>query len=118
MLGRIEACVNAVADIERIVSSSMPFAFIHLMNFVVFFFALSSPFVFITSYKWLAVVPSMLVTLSLFGIAELGSLLADPFGWEDPKHDLTKVGWALYTETIAIHEKCARAVGDAEETTH
>ena len=46
MLGRIDVCMEAMGHIERAISSVMPFAFLHLMNFVLFFFAMSAPFVF------------------------------------------------------------------------
>lgn len=118
MLGRIDVCMEAMGHIERAISSVMPFAFLHLMNFVLFFFAMSAPFVFITSYKWLAPLPSMLVTASLFGIAEMGSLLDDPFGWEHPRHDLTATGWMLYMETTSIHETVAQISGETDESTH
>jgi len=118
ILGRIDVCMEAMGDIERAISSVMPFAFLHLMNVVLFFFAMSAPFVFITSYKWLALLPSMLVTASLFGIAEMGSLLDDPFGWEHPRHDLTATGWMLYMETTSIHEKVAQIAGESDESTH
>ena len=110
--------MEAMGHIERAISSVMPFAFLHLMNFVLFFFAMSAPFVFITSYKWLAPLPSMLVTASLFGIAEMGSLLDDPFGWEHPRHDLTATGWMLYMETTSIHETVAQISGETDESTH
>lgn len=107
MLGRVDACLQACSDMQRILSSVMPFAFLHVMNFATFFFTMTAPFVFITSYKWLAALPSMLVTMSLYGSAELGSLMEDPFSWSDPKHDLKKFGWALYTETLALHQETA-----------
>lgn len=118
MLGHVENCISACATAERLLASSMPFAFLHLMNFVLFVFVMTAPFVFVTSYKWLAPLPSMLVAASLFGIAEVGSLLDDPFGWSEPKHDLTLAGWASYTETLSIHEKAVRTFGGREDTTH
>lgn len=120
MLGRVEACVGTLADIERLLDSGMPFPFIHLMNFVLFWFVMTAPFVFITSYKWIAPFPSMLVAASLFGIAEIGRLMEDPFGWDEPKHDLNKAGWGSYTETLAIHETAAGIFDKAggEASTH
>ena len=115
MIYCVHSCIDASTDIERILASGMPQPFVHLIDIALFWFTISVPFVFSVNYKWLAPLPAMLVSTALYGIVQLGSILEDPFGWEDPKHDLTKVSWSIYTESFAIHESSFRTLGRDEK---
>jgi len=50
---------------ERIVSTKMPFQYLHMVNFLLFIFVYSAPFVFTTGFKWLSPIPSCIVVGSL-----------------------------------------------------
>lgn len=115
MIYCVHSCIDATTDIERILASGMPQPFVHLMDMALFWFTISVPFVFSVNYKWLAPLPAMLVSTALYGIVQLGSILEDPFGWEEPKHDLTKVSWSIYTESFAMHESSFRTLGQDEK---
>jgi predicted membrane chloride channel (bestrophin family) len=100
----LEGCLEAYKHMERIVSTKMPFQYLHMVNFLLFIFVFSAPFVFTTGFKWLSPIPSCIVAISFYGVAEVARSIEDPYSWVKPCHDLTGVGWRLYAESLQLHE--------------
>ena len=107
----LEGCLEAYKHMERIVSTKMPFQYLHMVNFLLFIFVFSAPFVFTTGFKWLSPVPSSIVAIAFYGVAEVARSIEDPYSWIKPCHDLSGVGWRLYSETLQLHES---SVADAD----
>ena len=116
----LEGCLEAYKHMERIVSTKMPFQYLHMVNFLLFIFVFSAPFVFTTGFKWLSPVPSCIVAISFYGVAEIARSIEDPYSWIKPCHDLSGVGWRLYSETLQLHESSVADVDaaavDVDET--
>ena len=101
----LEACLEAHKHMERVVSTKMPFQYLHAVNFLLFVFVFSAPFVFTTGFKWLSPVPELHRGGGVFyGVAEVARSIEDPYSWEQPCHDLSGVGWRLYVESLELHE--------------
>ena len=100
----LEGCLEAFKHMERIVSTKMPFQYLHMVNFLLFIFVFSAPFVFTTGFKWLSPIPSCIVAISFYGVAEVARSIEDPYSWTKPCHDLTGTGWRLYSESLQLHE--------------
>ena len=107
----LEGCLEVYKHMERIVSTKMPFQYLHMVNFLLFIFVFSAPFVFTTGFKWLSPVPSSIVAIAFYGVAEVARSIEDPYSWIKPCHDLSGVGWRLYSETLQLHES---SVADAD----
>jgi putative membrane protein len=75
-------------------------------------FVFSAPFVFTTGFKWLSPVPSTIVAVAFYGVAEVARSIEDPYTWEQPSHDLSHVGWRLYVESLELHEQSVVDAGD------
>mmetsp|Transcript_30067 Transcript_30067/g.97866 ORF Transcript_30067/g.97866 Transcript_30067/m.97866 type:complete len:2075 (-) Transcript_30067:133-6357(-) len=103
----LEAALESFKNCERIVSTKMPYQYLHMVYFMVFIFTYSSPFIFSWSFKYITWLPSLIVTLAFYGIAEIGRSIEDPFSWIEPSHDLSGVGWRVFTENLQLHEMCA-----------
>ena len=73
----LEGCLEAYKHMERIVSTKMPFQYLHMVNFLLFIFVFSAPFVFTTGFKWLSPIPSCIVAISFYGVAEVGAMQAE-----------------------------------------
>ena len=101
----LEACLEAHKHMERIVNTKMPFQYLHAVNFLLFVFVFSAPFVFTTGFKWLSPVPSCIVAVAFYGVAEVARSIEDPYSWEQPSHDLSGVGWRLFVESLELHEQ-------------
>ena len=55
---QLEACLGAYKAMERIVSTPIPFTYLHMLQFILFFFVFSAPFVFTTTgFHWIAIRP-------------------------------------------------------------
>mmetsp|Transcript_11357 Transcript_11357/g.13423 ORF Transcript_11357/g.13423 Transcript_11357/m.13423 type:complete len:2088 (+) Transcript_11357:378-6641(+) len=98
VLEKFKAC-------ERIVSTPIPYQYLHMLNFILFTYVYTAPLVFNFTFKWMAPVASLIVTLAFYGINEVGRVMQDPFDWDEPCHDLTAVGWRVFRENLQIHEK-------------
>ena len=57
-----------------------------------------------TATKRLSPIPSCIVAISFYGVAEVARSIEDPYSWVKPCHDLTGVGWRLYSESLQLHE--------------
>ena len=106
----LEGCLEAFKHMERIVSTKMPFQYLHMVNFLLFIFVFSAPFVFTTGFKWLSPIPSCIVAISFYGVAEVARSIEDPYSWTKPCHDLTGTGWRLYSESLQLHEASVASV--------
>ena len=77
----LEACLEAHKHMERVVSTKMPFQYLHAVNFLLFVFVFGAPFVFTTGFKWLSPVPSCIVAVAFYGVAEVARSIEDPYSW-------------------------------------
>ena len=107
--------LDALKSAERIVTTPIPYQYLHMLNILLFFFVYSVPFVFTANFKWITPFPSCVVALAFYGVNEIGRCMEDPYSWEDPCHDLSGVGWRIYTETLQIHQKADEAHREAED---
>ena len=48
--------------------------------------------------------PSEFIFLILCLYTEVARSIEDPYSWIKPCHDLTGVGWRLYSESLQLHE--------------
>ena len=51
------------------------FTYLHMLQFILFFFVFSAPFVFTTTFHWIGYVPSVIVAIGFYGINEMGKLI-------------------------------------------
>ena len=84
--------LDALKSAERIVTTPIPYQYLHMLNILLFFFVYSVPFVFTANFKWITPFPSCVVALAFYGVNEIGRCMEDPFSWEDPCHDLSGSG--------------------------
>ena len=75
-----------------------------MINILLFFYVFTVTLVFTAPYKWFTIFASAIVALAFYGVNEIGQCMEDPFGWEEPNHDLTALGWRIYRENLKIHE--------------
>mmetsp|Transcript_3703 Transcript_3703/g.8885 ORF Transcript_3703/g.8885 Transcript_3703/m.8885 type:complete len:159 (+) Transcript_3703:489-965(+) len=103
------AVLAALKSAERIVTTPIPYQYLHVLNLLLFFFVYSVPFVFTANFKWITPFPACVVALAFYGVNEIGRCMEDPFSWEEPSHDLSGNGWRIYRENLQIHEKAGKA---------
>ena len=94
---QLEAVLEAFKNIERIVSTPIPFTYLHMLQFILFFFVFSAPLVFCTTFHWIVFVPCIIVTMGFYGINEMGKAMQDPFNYSQPFH-----GKAVQVEHIRL----------------
>lgn len=99
-----EKVMGELKGIERIITTPIPHSYLHMLDFLLVFFVYTTPFVFSASFKYATSFPSFVIALAFYGVNELGRALEDPFGWKEPNHDLTQVGWRIYRENTIMHE--------------
>lgn len=97
-----EIALESFKTCEKIVTTPVPYQYLHMLNFVLFCYVFSAPFVFSASFKWITFFPSAVLALGFYGIAEIGRIIADPFNWTEPRHDLTGIGRRIASETLRI----------------
>jgi len=97
-----ELALASLKTCEKIVTTPVPYQYLHMVNFVLFCYVFSAPFVFSASFKWITFFPSAVLALGFYGIAEIGRIIADPFNWTEPRHDLTGIGKRIANETLRI----------------
>ena len=114
---QLEICLSAYKSMERIVSTPIPFTYLHMLQFILFFFVFSAPFVFTTTFHWIGYVPSVIVAIGFYGINEMGKLIQDPFNWQQPCHDLSGLGLRIYKENLKIHEHAEQFDPKADKNT-
>ena len=64
--------LNALKSAERIVTTPIPYQYLHMLNILLFFFVYSVPFVFTANFKWITPFPSCVVALAFYGVNEIG----------------------------------------------
>ena len=106
-----ELILNSVVTCERVVSTPVPYPYLHMMNFILFCYVYSAPFVFTVSFKWISFIPSMILALGFYGIQNIGNIIERPFDYEEPNHDISGVGWKIWREIVQIHQKGAQGNG-------
>ena len=109
----LRVVLDALKSMERIVTTPIPYQYLHMLNVLLFFFVYSVPFVFTANFKWVTPFPSAVVALAFYGVNEIGRCMEDPFSWEEPCHDLSAAGWRSYRENAQIHAD-ADAEAEAE----
>ena len=100
-------CASILAGIktcERIISTPTPNKYRHMLTTLLFFFVYSAPFCFTATFDWLTPMPSALLAMAFYGVAEVAKKLESPFGWEKPSHDLSQLGAELFEDVARIHE--------------
>jgi len=102
----LEMCLDAFKQSERVISTKMPYQYMHMVYFMLFIFVFSAPFIFSVHFRYISWLPSMITAMAFYGIAEIGRSIEDPFSWEEPKHDLTGTGWRIFSENLQLHEVC------------
>ena len=108
----LEGALVAFKNCERIVSTKMPYQYMHMLNFLLFLFAFTTPLVYSANYQWLVPLPVLITVIAFYGIAEIGYAIEEPFDWNEPSHDMTVAGLRSYHETLQVHE-----VGDTAPRT-
>jgi predicted membrane chloride channel (bestrophin family) len=98
----------AYKSCERIISTPIPYQYVHMVNLVLFVFVFSAPFTFTATFKWLTPVPAAILALGFYGIWEVGKTMMDPFDWHQPSIDLTGEGRRIANEAQRITEAGAR----------
>jgi len=99
-----DAVLAAYKTCERIVTTPIPYQYVHMVNLVLFFFVFSAPFIFTVTFKWITPFPSAILALGFYGIWEVGKTMMDPFDWNEPRIDLTAVGRRINSEAQRITE--------------
>ena len=84
-----EHVLTALKSAERIVTTPIPYQYLHMVNLLLFFFVYSVPFVFTANFKWVTPFPSCVVALAFYGVNEIGRCMEDPYTWREPCHDLS-----------------------------
>ena len=94
--------LSAFKTCERIVTTPIPYQYVHMVNLVLFFFVFSAPLVFTVTFKRLTPLPSGILALGFYGIWEVGRSMMDPFDWIEPCVNLTAIGRRISTEAQRI----------------
>ena len=89
--------LDALKAAERIVTTPIPYIYLHALHALLFFFVYSVPFAFTANFEWATPFPSAVVALAFYGVNEIGRCMEDPYSWEAPCHDLSGAGGG-YTE--------------------
>ena len=100
-------CSSILAGVktcERITTTPTPNKYTHMLTTLLFFFVYSAPFCFTASFDWLTPMPSALLAMAFYGVAEVAKKMENPFGWEAPSHDLSQLGAELFEDVARIHE--------------
>ena len=93
-----------VKTCERITTTPTPNKYAHMLTTLLFFFVYSAPFCFTATFDWLTPMPSALLAMAFYGVAEVAKKMENPFGWEAPSHDLSQLGAELFEDVARIHE--------------
>ena len=110
-----QTVLDALKSAERIVTTPIPYQYLHMLNILLFFFVYSVPFVFTANFKWVTPFPSAVVALAFYGVNEIGRCMEDPFSWTSRARDLSGAGWRIYRENLQIHEKADEAHAEDHE---
>jgi len=71
-------------------------------------FVFSSPFMLSLSFSWLTSIGTTLIAAAFYGIAEVSTVLREPFQWgSSPLNDLTSMGTRLHNEVHLISQLIA-----------
>ena len=115
MYRECDVVLAAYKTCERVVTTPIPYQYMHMVNLVLFCFVFSAPFVFSATFDWLTPLPSAVLALGFYGIWEVGKTMMDPFDWNSPCVDLTAIGRRVADEGGGI----ARAAREeAEKNAH
>jgi hypothetical protein len=98
---RVCSALQNVQGLLRIISTPVPKHFRHLLQLTLLFYVFTMPFVLSVRYRWLTVIPSTLVALAFYGVAETSTGMMEPFGWNGPRHELGELG----TRMGLFHER-------------
>ena len=83
----------------------MPNKYAHMLSTLLLFFVYSAPFCFTTTFDWLTPMPSALLAMAFYGVAEVAKKMENPFGCgRHRSHDLSQLGAELFEDVARIHE--------------
>eukprot|EP00931_Biecheleriopsis_adriatica_P074654 TRINITY_DN48669_c0_g1_i1.p1 TRINITY_DN48669_c0_g1~~TRINITY_DN48669_c0_g1_i1.p1 ORF type:complete len:513 (-),score=107.72 TRINITY_DN48669_c0_g1_i1:37-1476(-) len=100
----MSAFKGAWLDARQIAYSSMPQNVTHLLWLITTIMSFFMPWEWVTVCRWNTWIPSMLLSVSFFGIMEIASILENPFGFDDDDIQLWKVAQHLDEEIcITMH---------------
>ena len=100
----LNECLIACNNLERISETKMPWIYLHLLNFALFAFVYSAPFIFTAGFGWLSPAPAMLIAIAFYGTAEIARNMENPFDYDTDGHDIEAAGFAHYKESRLFRE--------------
>ena len=106
--GNLEAAASAWRGCARIIDCPMPFSYSHMLNLMLFLFAVVvAPVLFAQTIgpdSWLMVPSVGVLNLIFYGMNELGVEIENPFGWQLNDHNLSRFCKMCRTETRMLEE--------------
>lgn len=92
------------ADLDRIRTTPVPFAYAHHIKVFLSLFCFTVPFALADLSSWYAIGGAVLVAFALFGIDEIGVEIEDPFGYDPNDLPLDEIGAHLEAEVFSLTE--------------
>jgi putative membrane protein len=87
--------IDAVGACERIHKTPLPFVYVVHLRRSLILYCFTLPFALVGLYGWWAVLVTLFVSYTLFGVEEIGVEIENPFG-----HDANDLPLEQYCETI------------------
>ncbi|EJD43252.1 UPF0187-domain-containing protein [Auricularia subglabra TFB-10046 SS5] len=100
-LNHLNALQDAVANLERVRNTPIPFAYQAHLRMCMWLYLLLLPFQIYAAYKWLTIPATAFASFLLLGFLEIGQEIEDPFGYDLNDIDVDSICVAIGRE---LHE--------------
>lgn len=95
MNDNLNGLIEGFNGVDKITSVPVPFPYAQMILVFLSLYCFSAPFLFVTSFGWACVVPSLILSLAFFGINEVAIEIEEPFGDDDNDLPTDGMGDAL-----------------------
>ena len=82
MEDRTSCLMESWMGMQKLATTPMPFPYIQMLYALLYIYAYTYPIVLAHQYKWVSLPVTVLISLAVFGINQIGKELEDPFGTE------------------------------------
>ncbi|EJD43747.1 UPF0187-domain-containing protein [Auricularia subglabra TFB-10046 SS5] len=108
-LNTLGSLQDSVANLERVRSTPLPFAYQAHLRMCMWMYLLFLPFQIRAAYEWLTIPATAFASFLLLGFLEIGQEIEDPFGYDLNDLDLDAICLAIQRE---LHEISAHPAPD------
>jgi putative membrane protein len=100
----VQLLVDYLGACERIHQTPMPFAYMVHLRRAMIIYCFTLPFALVESFGWLAIVATMFVAYTFYGIEEIGVEIEDPFGTDENDLPLEQICETVERNLFALVE--------------